>query len=280
MSETRGTRVAVVTGAGTGIGAAVCRRLTSDQYAVALVGRRRELIDQVASDLGELALVVAADVGTPADTRRVIDATVDRFGGIDVLVNSAGIATSAAVLNDTPEGSDEVLRVNLTGTFLMARAALPHLIERRGAIVNVASVNAWQAGPEQASYCASKAGVVMLTRSLAVDYGPAGVRSNCICPGWVRTPMADDDIDTIADLWGVDREAGYRLSVASNPLRRPAEPDDIASVVSFLAGPDARYVNGVTIPLDGGANVVDDAYSCFQGPTGFPDHTITPRHPT
>jgi meso-butanediol dehydrogenase / (S,S)-butanediol dehydrogenase / diacetyl reductase len=278
MSETWGGGVAVVTGAGSGIGAAVSRRLEGDGYAVVLVGRRRNPIDELSDKLGERAIAVAADVGSPEDAARAIATAVERFGGVDVLVNSAGIATSAAVGDDTPEGWDAVVRTNLTGTFLMARAALPQLIERRGVIVNVASTNAWQAGPESASYCASKAGVVMLTRSLAVDYGPLGVRSNCVSPGWVRTPMADDDMEAIAVTWGIGRDAAYRVTTASNPLRRPAEPDDIAAVVSFLAGPDARYVNGVTIPLDGGANVVDDSYSAYQGPTALPDLVITARH--
>ena len=109
----------------------------------------------------------------------------------------------------------------------------------------------------------------MLTRSLAVDYGPRGVRSNCICPGWVRTPMADGEMDAIATAWGVDRATAYRLATATNPLRRPAEPDDIAGVVAFLASADARYLNGAAIPLDGGAHVVDDSYGVFQGPTGL-----------
>jgi meso-butanediol dehydrogenase / (S,S)-butanediol dehydrogenase / diacetyl reductase len=146
---------------------------------------------------------------------------------------------------------------DLTGAFLMARAALPALIERSGSVVNVSSVNGHLAGPGWAAYCTSKAGLIMLTRSLANDYGPRGVRANAVCPGWVRTPMGDSDMDEVAQVRGVDREGAYRLTHADNPLRRPAEPEEVASVVSFLAGPDAAYVTGVALDVDGGTSVVD-----------------------
>ena len=269
MADEASGRVAVVTGAGSGIGAAVARRFAADGMTVVLAGRRREPLAALETELAGRGDAVAVDVGSPEGAALVVAAAIERFGGLDVLVCNAGIGASAAVVEDTPEGWNEVLRVNLTGVFLMAREALPYLITRGGAIVNVASTNAWQAGPESASYCASKAAVVMLTRSLATDYGPRGVRANCVCPGWVRTPMADQEMDTIAAGWGVDRDAAYRLCAASNPLRRPADPDDVAAVVAFLAGPDARYVNGVAIPVDGGASIVDDSFTAYQGAAAF-----------
>ncbi len=257
--------VAVVTGAGSGIGAAVSRRLTADGYAVVLVGRRDRPLDALARELGPRALPAAADVGSPDDAGRAIDVACERFGGVDLLVACAGLGASASAGDDTPERWDDAVRTNLTGVFLTARAALPHLIDRRGAIVTIASTNAWQAGPESASYCATKAGVVMLTKSLAVDYGPRGVRANCVCPGWVRTDMADTEMDEVAALWEIDRDAAYRLCTASNPLRRPAAPAEVAAVVAFLASSEATYVNGVAIPVDGGACIVDDSYGAYQG---------------
>ena len=194
---------------------------------------------------------------------------VAALGGLDVLVLAHGVGGSALAGEETPEGWDAVVRVNLTGAFLVARAALPHLVERRGAIVTVASTNAWVAGPGWASYCASKAGLAMLTASIANDYGPRGVRANCVCPGWVRTPMADDDMDEIAARWGTDRDGAYRLTTSSTPLRRPAEPAEIAAVVAFLAGPGASYVNGASIPVDGGAMIVDGTSVPFHR-TGAP----------
>ena len=249
-----------MTGGGSGIGSAVARRLAGDGYGVIVTGRRAEACNAVVGELeaaGHEALAVAADVGDPADAGRVLAAAVERFGGVDVLVSNAGIGDAAPVLEETPEGWDRVMRTNLTGAFLMARAALPTLIERRGSVVTISSVNGVLAGPGWAAYCTSKAGLIMLTRTLANDYGPQGVRANCVCPGWVRTPMADFDMDEVARMHGVDREAAYRLTHAENPLRRPGEPEEVASVVAFLSGPDAAYVNGATVPVDGGTSIVD-----------------------
>ncbi|HYX84532.1 MAG TPA: SDR family oxidoreductase [Gaiellales bacterium] len=260
-------RVVLVTGGGTGIGAAVARRFARDGFAVGLAGRRREPLEAVAGSLpGAAVRVIAADVSVPDGADVVVASVVSAFGGLDVLVCNHGVGESAAVGDDSPDGWDATMRINLTGPFLLARAALPHLIERRGAIVNVSSTNAWQAGPGWASYCASKAGLNMLTRCLAADYGPRGVRANAVCPGWVRTPMGDQDMAAVADAWGTDVEHAYRLCTRDSPLRRPAEPDEVAAVVAFLAGPDASYVNGVEIAVDGGAMAVDASSTAMHGP--------------
>lgn len=249
-------RAAVVTGAGTGIGAAVARRLGADGYGVVLGGRRPEPLAEVAADL-ERAVVVPGDVGEPAYGDALLAAARDAFGGIDAVVLNAGIGDSAPVADETPEGWERTLRTNLTGAFLVARALLPALVERRGSLVGVASVNALRAGPGWASYCASKAGLVMLVQSIANDYGPLGVRANAVCPGWVRTPMGDADMASLAELRGTTIEGAYELTHRHVPLRRPAEPEEVASVVSFLLSDDASYVSGAALPVDGGALVVD-----------------------
>jgi NAD(P)-dependent dehydrogenase (short-subunit alcohol dehydrogenase family) len=256
----RTDRCAIITGGGSGIGLAVARRLAADGFGVVVTGRRAEVCDAAVAELeaaGHRALAVAADVGDPDDVRRIAAAANDRFGGIDALIGNAGIGDAAPVLEETLEGWERIMRTNLTGAFLMAQATLPSLIERRGSVVNISSVNGYLAGPGWAAYCTSKAGLIMLTRTIANDYGPRGVRANCICPGWIRTPMGDADMDEVAMARGVDREGAYGLTHADNPLRRPGDPDEIASVVSFLVGPDAAYVNGVTLPVDGGTSVVD-----------------------
>ena len=261
-------RRALVTGAGTGIGAATALRLAACGHAVALVGRRPEPLRATADAItasGGSAVPLPADAGDPADAARAVADAAAALGGLDVLVLAHGVGGSAPVAEDTPEQWDEVVRINLTGAFLVARAALPHLEQGGGAIVTVASTNAWLAGPGWASYCASKAGLAMLTASIANDYGPRGVRANCVCPGWVRTPMADGDMDEVAARWGTDRDGAYRLTSSSTPLRRPAEPAEIAAVIAFLAGPEASYVNGATIPVDGGATAVDGTSVPFHG---------------
>jgi NAD(P)-dependent dehydrogenase (short-subunit alcohol dehydrogenase family) len=249
-------RAALVTGAGSGIGAACARRLSADGYAVVLSGRRPEPLDALAAEL-PAAVVVPGDVGDPEHAAALAAAAATSYGGLDAVVLNAGIGDSARAGDDTPKGWERTLRTNLTGAFLVASAALPLLQERRGALVGVASVNAMRAGPGWASYCSSKAGLVMLCKTIAADYGPVGVRANAVCPGWVRTPMGDADMDALAELRGTDRDGAYALAHANVPLRRPAEPHEVAAVVAFLLSEEAAYVSGVELPIDGGATVVD-----------------------
>ena len=246
----------VITGAGSGIGAACARRLGSDGYGVVLSGRRREPLDEVAVDL-EHAVVVPGDVGDPEHGAALAEAASASFGGLDAVVLNAGTGESAAAGDDTPEGWGRTIGINLTGAFLVARAALPLLVERRGSLVGISSNSALRVGNDDASYCTSKAGLSMLCKSIANDYGPRGVRANAVCPGWVRTPMGDASMDGLAELRGTDREGAYALSHAHVPLRRPGVPEEIASVVAFLLSSEAAYVTGVELLVDGGADVVD-----------------------
>ena len=253
-------RAAIVTGAGTGIGRAVALALVADGYSVALVGRRLGPLEEVAAEVtaaGGSACAISADVGTPAGATLAADRTREAFGGIDAVVNNAGTGPGAALLDETLETWETLLRTNLTSAFLLSQLTLPDLIARRGCIVNVASINGLVAGPGWTSYCVSKAGLIMLAKCIANDYGRIGVRANAVSPGWVRTPMGDADMDEVAAREGTDREGAYRLSHRSNPLGRPAEATEIASVVAFLASDAASYVNGATIVVDGGTTIVD-----------------------
>jgi NAD(P)-dependent dehydrogenase (short-subunit alcohol dehydrogenase family) len=201
--------------------------------------------------------VVPGDVTDPAHAVALVGAAREAYGGVDTVVLNAGIGDSLPAGDESLERWTGTLDVNLTGAFLTTRASLPALVERRGSIVAVSSVNAWRAGPGWASYSASKAGLVMLMQSVARDYGPRCVRANAVLPGWVRTPMGDADMDELAARRGVDRAAAYALSHEHVPLRRPADAIEVAEVVAFLASDAARYVTGAAIPVDGGASVVD-----------------------
>lgn len=254
-------KVALVTGGGSGIGAAVARRLAADGYAVAVTGRRAGPLEQVAADIGGIAVV--ADSGVAADAERAVAETVARLGGLDALVCNAGIGGEGSLPQLDPALWEEVLRTNLTGAFLAARAAIAHLVARRGAIVTVSSVAGLRASPASLAYCASKAGLAMLTQCIALDHGPDGVRANCVCPGWVRTPMADGEMDALAGRLGTDRDGAYATCVRDVPLRRPAAPGEIAATVAWLLSDAAAYVNGAVLPVDGGHTPVDVATLAF-----------------
>jgi meso-butanediol dehydrogenase/(S,S)-butanediol dehydrogenase/diacetyl reductase len=251
------TRGAIVTGGGTGIGAAIARRLAADGFAVAVTGRRREPLDEVAAETGALPFV--ADTGNPTDAQKAVEAAKSAFGRLDLLVCNAGIGLGGTVEEQSPEDWDAVLRTNVTGAFLTSRAALPELVQTKGSIVTISSDSGLRAGARSAAYCTAKAGLIMLTQCIALDYGPQGVRANCICPGWVRTPMADRSMDELGELRGADREGAYELVSSRVPLRRPGSPEEIAAAVAWLASDGAAFTTGAVIAIDGGNSVVDSS---------------------
>jgi meso-butanediol dehydrogenase / (S,S)-butanediol dehydrogenase / diacetyl reductase len=251
------TRGAIVTGGGTGIGAAIARRLAADGFAVAVTGRRREPLDEVAAETGALPFV--GDTGSPTDAQKAVEAAKSAFGRLDLLVCNAGIGLGGTVEEQSPEDWDAVLRTNLTGAFLASRAALPELVRTKGSIVTISSDSGLRAGPRSAAYCTAKAGLIMLTQCIALDYGPQGVRANCICPGWVRTPMADGAMDELGELRGADREGAYELVSSRVPLRRPGGAEEIAAAVAWLASEGAGFTTGAVIAIDGGNSVVDSS---------------------
>lgn len=259
------TPVALITGGGSGIGAATARRLARDGWSVCVSGRRREPLQRVADEVGGLA--VAADTTRSEQIESAVAAAVQRFGCLDALVTCAGAGAPGAAGDQTLDRWNAVVATNLTGTFLACRAALPHLLATGGAIVTVASVAGLRAGPAAAAYSASKAGAIMLTQSIAVDYGPRGVRANCVCPGWIRTAIGDGEMDDLAARRSVDREQAYAIATASVPARRAGRVEEAAEAVVWLAGPASSYVNGAVLTVDGGGAAVDVATLAFGYPT-------------
>ena len=249
-------KVALITGGGSGIGAATARRFAASGAKVVVTGRRQGMIDDVAAQVGGLAM--AGDVSDESHCRRLVDAAVGEFGGLDILVASAGVETFGSATDVDLDQWREVLRVNLDGVLLSARAAIPAMRQRGGgAIVVLGSVASLFSPPQFTAYVTSKHALVGLTRSLAVDYSPEGIRVNAVCPGWTRTEMGDRTLETLGQMHGLDLEEAVRWGSRNYPLRRAADPSEIASAIEFLASDDASYVTGAVLPVDGGASVVD-----------------------
>jgi NAD(P)-dependent dehydrogenase (short-subunit alcohol dehydrogenase family) len=238
-------RAAVVTGGAKGIGRACALALAADGARVLIVDRDKN----GARDLAPNVTFFEGDVSRAADATAAIEDAVRAFGRLDMLINSAGIQRYGSVTDTPEEVWDEVLSVNLKAMYLTARAAVPHLSDGDGgAIVNVASVQAFAAQRGVAAYSASKGGVVALTRALAIDHAPS-VRANCVCPGSVDTPMlrwaaekfGDSNPQAALDEWG-----------AMHPLGRVAQAEEVANAVLFLASPRASFITGAALLVDGG----------------------------
>jgi meso-butanediol dehydrogenase / (S,S)-butanediol dehydrogenase / diacetyl reductase len=251
-----GGKVALVTGGGTGIGAATARRLAAEGAHVVLLGLEPEPLEDVAREIDGVAVVGdAADEGA---SRSAVANAVDRFGGLDVLVGCAGSAEAGALVEMEPEFWATSLRNNLDTAVVSARAALPALLERGGgSVVFISSVGGLSAGPGIASYSTAKAGLLGLTRSLAVDYGPRGIRVNAVCPGWVVTRMTEGVLSDFAARRGMSQEEGFRQVSSVVPLRRPAQPEEIAAVCLFLVSEEASFVTGSVLVADGGQMAVN-----------------------
>ncbi|MGH8880891.1 MAG: SDR family NAD(P)-dependent oxidoreductase [Stackebrandtia sp.] len=250
-------RVALVTGAGTGIGAAVSRRIVAEGGRVVLTGRRAEPLKEVAETLGDKALTVPGDAANVDDVRQAIKSTLDTFGRLDVVIANAAGHHPGAVGDLDDDAWRYNVHVNLDTTFVTIREALPHLVASAGTVVVLSSIAGLFAGPEAAGYVTMKHALIGLMRSVARDYGRHNVRVNAVCPGWVRTPMADEQMDVLGQRYGIDRAAAYRLATKDVPLRRPAEADEIASLVAFLASSEASAMTGAVVVADCGANCVD-----------------------
>jgi meso-butanediol dehydrogenase/(S,S)-butanediol dehydrogenase/diacetyl reductase len=245
----------LVTGGGTGIGAAVAATLRAAGDDVAILGRRPETLAAVAASTG--ALDVVCDVSDAGQVAGAVALVTERFGRLDGLVLNAGVMVPGGISELSLADWDALVSVNLTGAFYVARYALPSLLASRGAVVSVASVAALRASAEMGGYAVTKAGLVMLTQSLAVDHAHQGLRANVVCPGWTVTEMADSEMAAFGAPRGLGVRQAYAQVTSLVPARRPASAAEVAAVVAWLLSDAASYVNGAVIPVDGAGVAVD-----------------------
>ena len=241
--------VVLVTGASSGIGAAIAIAFAEDGWDVMAAGRDEGRLEEVA-DVSEKIVTWAGDLADAEDCDELIAETLDEFGQIDCLVNNAGIFIRGTVADTSDEDWRHTMTVNLDVPFFLSRAALPHLLITEGSIINIASDWGLKGGERAASYCASKGGLVLLTKAMAKDHARQGLRVNAVCPGDVDTPMLAAEAKAEA------MELDDYLEEASEavPSGRVGEPEEVASLTLFLASSAAMHINGTTILIDGGAS--------------------------
>jgi len=241
-------KIAVITGAGTGIGRAIALAFAHEGAKIALVGRRKELLQAVAEEAGGSPLVRAGDVSQQRDIDRILAETAAHFGGVNVLVNNAGILHIGTAEEITEQQWDETFNINVRGLWLLSRSVLPHMREAGGGcIINVASVLGINGARKRAAYAPSKGAVVLLTKCMAVDYGHENIRVNALCPSFVETDLTAEVIRKAPDPNAVRTE---RVSV--HPIGRLGQPKDMAGLAVFLASDESSWMTGAALPVDGG----------------------------
>lgn len=263
-------KTAIITGGGSGIGAAVARRFVTEGARVCIVGRREDALDQVIKSLPSgSAVKCRGDVSQAEDLARIVETAVDFGGTVNVLVNNAGVGTHGSIIDAPVEEWRKTLEINLVGPFMLMRAVIPHMIKAEGgSIVNVSSLASLRGIPEGSAYCTSKAGLNMLTMQAALDFGVHGIRCNAVCPGFVFSDMTEEHFGQVAKDHGTDLNTYMKKVFQDIPSQKPATPDRIAGICCFLASDDSSYITGTVIPADGGLSVMDPFPLCVKN-AGF-----------
>ena len=248
MGERLKDKVGIVTGAGSGIGRASAIALAKEGARIALVGRRKDPIERVAREIGERAFAISADVSKAGEISRLLEETVHRFGGLNVLVNNAGVLHVGTAEQITEEQWDDTFNLNVRSVWLLSRAVLPHMRKSGGgSIINLASVLGIVGARNRAAYAPSKGAMVQLTKCMAIDHGHENIRVNAICPSFVETELTAHLIGQAPDAAAFRRER-----TAAHPIGRLGRPEDIAGLAVYLASDESSWVTGAVLPVDGG----------------------------
>jgi NAD(P)-dependent dehydrogenase (short-subunit alcohol dehydrogenase family) len=245
-------KAAIITGGNSGIGKATAILFAREGACLCITGRNekrcRGVVEEI-NKIGGQAVFVIADVRIPDECRKTVEATLEAFGRLDILFNNAGVYFPDNAVDCSEEEWDVTIDINLKGTFLMSKFVLPPMIEQgSGVIINNGSGWGIVGGNEAVSYCASKGGVVLMTKAMAIDHAAQGIRVNCLCPGDVKTPMLDED----ARMRGLTWEEYHTQAVAKRPMGRIGTPEEIAKAALFLASDDSTFMTGATLVVDGG----------------------------
>ena len=245
-------KVALITGGNSGIGKATAILFAKEGARVCLTGRNETRCKKVIEEINEgggQAIYVIADVRSSDECQKTVETTMKAFGQLDILFNNAGVYFPNNAVDCSEEEWNLTIDINLKGTFLMSKFVLPHMVaQKSGVIINNGSGWGIVGGNEAVSYCASKGGVVLLTKAMAIDHATQGIRVNCLCPGDVETPMLDED----ARMRGMTWEEYHEQAVAQRPMGRIGTPEEIAKAALFLASDDSSFMTGATLIIDGG----------------------------
>jgi NAD(P)-dependent dehydrogenase (short-subunit alcohol dehydrogenase family) len=244
-------KVAIITGATSGIGKATAQLFANEGAKVVVVGRDeskgRDVCEAIIKDGGQ-AIFVKTDVSKSSEVKRMVDETIRKFGQIDILFNNAGISPVGTTVDTPEEVWDSVMDINLKSMFLCSKYVIPHMLSRGGgAIINTGSINCFMAWENEVAYDASKGGVLMFTKATAMDFAKNNIRVNCICPGAIRTPLLQKFFDESSNPKGLEQ-----MMKKKHPLNRLGLPEEIARVALFLASDDSSFMTGAAVAVDGG----------------------------
>ena len=252
-------KTALITGGGKGLGAAIAKRFVNEGAKVCISGRQLEALEETAGTLtAGMVRTCKGDVSNYGDVQRMVDATVEFGGRLDILVNNAGIDPAGSVVDLPVEIWQQVIDVNLTGPFLVMKAAIPYMIKAGGgSIINISSLGGLRCLPAMPAYGSSKAGLIMLTKQVALDYGPQKIRCNVVCPGATRTKMLEDSLKPLTKPLNTDIDGVFAHITSITPLRRVASPEEMTGICTYLASNESTFMTGAVLLIDGGAAIVD-----------------------